>query len=202
MKKIYLVRHGESLAQTGECKEDDLNPGLSPLGVAQAKRLNPLFEGFFFDRIIISTLQRAIQTYQYAGPKGNKAVYDSRLIEGDYGIADYYLSIKGLSATLPAIAGPDLHNAYLVPPATRVVSLIDDLLASPDKTFLLFGHFGIFGLLLNYFLGISTDDKISLSKMDNTSISLLEVHDDGKRSIGFWNERAHVISPKSPFLEA
>jgi len=38
MKRIYLVRHGESRSQTGE-DSDGVDPELSSLGIQQARRL-------------------------------------------------------------------------------------------------------------------------------------------------------------------
>lgn len=195
MKKIYLIRHGQSRSQTGEADKEDMNPSLSKLGRKQAQRLRPLVKGITFDLIILSTMERAIQTYELSKAKGKRICFDSRLIEGDWGIPNYYQSLVGLSSRLNPIAEADKHDAYLVPFEQRVEALLKDLIASPNGTILLFGHFGIFSRLLAHFLGIHEDDRIGFSHMENTALSILEIQDDGKRTLGVWNERAHVMHP-------
>ena len=57
--ELYLVRHGESLAQTGA---DPSDPPLSALGRRQARRLGEALAGVRFDAIFCSYLTRAVET--------------------------------------------------------------------------------------------------------------------------------------------
>ena len=52
MKRIWLVRHGQSKSQTGE-DNDTVKPELSSLGVQQAKRLVEPLKGIVYDVSLI-----------------------------------------------------------------------------------------------------------------------------------------------------
>ena len=53
MKRIWLVRHGQSQSQSGE-STDPLNPDLSDLGGRQAKRLIEPLKDLNLDLILLS----------------------------------------------------------------------------------------------------------------------------------------------------
>lgn len=57
---LYIVRHGESMGNTGADKT--LDPLLSPVGERQAALLGESLSGIKFDAIFASTLVRSIQT--------------------------------------------------------------------------------------------------------------------------------------------
>lgn len=58
--ELYLVRHGQSKAQTGE--DNGCDPELSEKGLLQAKCLGKRLKSIKFDRIISSSMTRAFQT--------------------------------------------------------------------------------------------------------------------------------------------
>jgi len=189
MKKIWLVRHGQSQSQSGE-DNDVVDPELSVFGRRQAGRLvNPL-QNLDLNLILISPLRRAWQTYQLSGVQSRRCEFDSRLIESDWGIANWYQDI--LPVSLPDLAEPDRHNAWLEPVERRTAELVADLLTTPHENILLFGHWGIFNHIFAEFVRIDLK-KISVkAPMDNTAISLLEIDSDKNHIIRYWNDRAHV----------
>ncbi len=71
MKKIWLVRHGQSLSQSTE-DNDVVDPELSELGRQQARRLVKPLQNFELDLILISPLRRAWQTYQLSGIQNSR----------------------------------------------------------------------------------------------------------------------------------
>lgn len=189
MKQIWLVRHAQSKSQTGE-DSDDLNPELSDLGIRQAKRLiNPLKE-LKIDCILISPLKRAWQTYELSKATAQRAEFDSRVIESDWDIPNYYRDI--LPVVTPNFAIPDRHNAWLIPVELRVKQLLNDLLSRDEKRFLLFGHWGIFSKFLPAFLGKDCDASSQYVPMDNAVISFLEGDRERSRNVRYWNHCAHV----------
>ncbi len=190
MKRIWLVRHGQSRSQSGE-DPDVLNPELSERGREQAQRLARPLRSLSFNTILVSPLKRAWQTYEYAQTAAGHVEFDSRLIESDWGIDRYYESI--LPVATPGIACADRHDAWLVAVAKRSLSLVKSLLRAPEEKILLFGHWGIFNNLLHTFSGMDTCGVSVLAPMDNTAISLLEIDDQDRRVIRYWNDRAHVI---------
>lgn len=189
MKQIWLVRHAQSKSQIGE-DEDGRDPELSKRGKRQARRLIAPLKHFKLDRILISPLKRAWQTYQLSQANAPVAEFDSRIAESDWGIPNYYQGILPLN--LPDIAQADRHHALLIPAEKRVSDLVSDLLNASEQSILLFGHWGIFVHLFWVFSGMNSGKNMFQATMDNTGISLLEVDDDGNRYLRFWNERTHV----------
>jgi len=190
MKRIWLVRHGQSRSQSGE-DPDVLNPALSERGREQARRLAGPLCSLSFNTILVSPLKRTWQTYEYAQPAAGHVEFDSRLIESDWGINRYYESILPVAA--PGMVCADRHDAWLVDVAKRSQSLVESLLRAPEEKILLFGHWGIFNNLLHTFTGMDICGVSVLAPMDNTAISLLEIDDQHRRVIRYWNDRAHVI---------
>ena len=189
MKKIWLVRHGQSQSQSAE-DNDMVDPELSELGRQQARRLVKPLQNFELDLILISPLRRAWQTYQLSGIQNSRCEFDSRLIESDWGIAGWYEDI--LPVPTPDLAKPDQHNAWLEPVEKRTTRLVLDLLKIPNENMLLFGHWGIFNHIFAEFAGIDLTKNSVNAPMDNTAISLLELDDDQNHIIRYWNDRAHV----------
>ena len=189
MKKIWLVRHGQSQSQSAE-DNDVVNPELSELGRQQAGWLVKPLQNFELDLILISPLRRAWQTYQLSGIQNSRCEFDSRLIESDWGIAGWYEAI--LPVSTPDLAKPDQHNAWLEPVEQRTTKLVADLLKTPNENMLLFGHWGIFNHIFAEFVGIDLTQNSVNAPMDNTAISLLELDDDQNHIIRYWNDRAHV----------
>lgn len=189
MKKIWLVRHGQSQSQSAE-DDDVLDPALSELGRQQAMRLVQPLQNLEFDLILISPLRRAWQTYQLSCIQSSRCEFDSRLIESDWGIAGWYEDI--LPVTTPDLATPDQYNAWLEPVAKRATTLVADLLKRPSENMLLFGHWGIFNHFFAEFAGIDPTKNSVSAPMDNTAISRLELDDDQNHIIRYWNDRAHV----------
>ncbi len=189
MKRIWLVRHGQSQSQSAE-DDDVVDPELSKLGRQQATRLVRPLQDLDLDLILISPLRRAWQTYQLSGIQNSRCEFDSRLIESDWGITGWYKDIVPVAT--PELAEPDDHNAWLEPVEKRTANLMADLLKKPDANMLLFGHWGIFNHIFAEFVGIDRTQNNVRAPMDNTAISLLELDDNEQRIIRYWNDRAHV----------
>jgi len=189
MKKIWLVRHGQSQSQSFE-DDDVVDPELSELGRRQAARLVKPLQHLELDLILISPLRRAWQTYQLSGVQSHRCEFDSRLIESDWGIAGWYQDI--LPVSTPDLADPDRHNAWLEPVEKRTAELVADLLKTPNDNILFFGHWGIFNHIFAEFAGVDLTKVSVKAPMDNTAISLLELDSDQNHIIRYWNDRVHV----------
>ena len=190
MKQIWLVRHGESLAQTGE-EQDGRNPPLSDRGKEQAARLNAPLGAVTFDRILVSPLIRDCQTYELSGVDRANAEFDSRVMESEWGNPDFYTPV--LPLVVPDTAAPDRHEAYGRTAEQRAASVIEELVDADLARCLIVAHWGICGRLFMAFAGADVTDWSVLPSMDNTGISLFEIDDDGRRWVRYWNDRAHVI---------
>jgi len=190
MKQIWLIRHGQSKAQTGE-DDDGRNPALSTLGERQASRLSGPLGDLAFDLALVSPLRRASRTYELSGVKATAAVFDSRVIESNWGDPEFYSPV--LPVEPPDIAAPDRHDAWRIGAELRSAELIDELLSRDEEKICLFGHWGIFTRLFLVFCGMPAENWAFLAMMDNAAISLFEVDADQRRFIRYWNDRTHVL---------
>jgi broad specificity phosphatase PhoE len=60
--RLLFVRHGESLGNIGGEYDASMHGNLSPKGYQQAEDLVDKLDGFAFDRILVSPLERAVLT--------------------------------------------------------------------------------------------------------------------------------------------
>lgn len=189
MKRIWLFRHGESRAQTGE--ESWIDPALTEQGRRQAAKTGEHLAGMQFDRICISPLRRARESYEVAQPKGTRVAFDIRLVECSYGRTYDPL----LPYATPAYAVADGEDAWILPACDRVEQLIRDLRVSRDQSVLLIGHWAFFSMCAAHVLGVSPlvepfpgQTKTSLL-MDNAALSLLVLdHERYGDAIVLWNQ--------------
>ena len=189
MKKIWLVRHAESTCQSGET-DDSVNPELSDRGKQQARHLSFYFTDTKFDLALISPLARAWQTFDLSGIQTRLCEFDSRLIESDWGNEEKYRA--SLPISTPKIAEPDRHEAWLRSDNDRITGLMEDLLEWDVEKILCIGHWGSLHQLLLSFIGATTLEHYFRATLDNASVSLLEIDDQGLRCLRYWNDRSHV----------
>lgn len=78
MKKIYLVRHGQSEVNAGKVR-DSFDSPLTDKGLDQADKIADRLSNLDFDLIISSTLKRAQQTAEAIAKKTNKEITTSDL---------------------------------------------------------------------------------------------------------------------------
>lgn len=190
MQQIWLVRHGESEAQTG-ADDDPRNPQLTERGREQARRLREALDDIAFDRILVSPLTRAWQTYELSGVDRSVAQFDSRVMESEWGDPEFYAGVLPLSP--PEIAAPDRHHAYDRTAEQRAAEVMDEVIGSDSQSCLIFGHWGICGRLFMAFIQADLHNWSLLPSMDNVGLSLLEVDDADRRWVRYWNDRSHVL---------
>ncbi len=189
MKRIWLVRHAESAAQTGE--HMGIDSPLSRLGILQAEQLKTPMAEIIFDKTFISPLKRARQTYEHSGLHCDKVVFDSRLVEEMP--QNSYSSILPYE-DLPAYGTPDTQNAWNLDPAQRAKSFIEEFQSSDDEKILVITHSGFMSILFQTLIrGHKTDHDLYLG-MNNCGISSITLPSDGdpRTTVLFWNDISHV----------
>lgn len=204
MKKVYLLRHGESKAQLGE--ELSFDSELSKNGIKQSKKLKKILPSISFDIIFVSPLKRARQTFEHTGVAREKVHFDSRLAE--------MLPSESYSSILPyqknfGYGKPDIHDAWHIDPIDRMADFIDDLYKIKAKTILVVGHAVAMSNMLNIFLQRDSStgiDKSSFkySLMNNAALSIFElVEKNDKKKVArrglflcdkllLWNYTEHI----------
>lgn len=193
---LWLVRHGESKAQTGE--QFSFDPDLSAAGRRQARRLRGPLSKVRFDRIYVSPLRRARQTLELSGlvkAAGRRAVrFDSRILELD---RDRYASLLPYPEP-PDYGVPDAHDAWGADPMERLASFLDEMRAVSGKAsnVLVVSHAMALSVLLNmFFCGsgkIAEAEAMSrFCRVSNASISVLRLGGPCE-SLLAWNCRRHL----------
>lgn len=196
MKRIYLLRHGESRAQTGE--EYSFDAELSKTGIKQARKLKKVLPHINFDVIFVSPLKRARQTFENTGVSCEKVRFDSRLSEA--------LLAGSYSAMMPyqkrfSYGKADIHNAWHLDPIDRMADFLDGLYKIRAETILVVGHAVAFSNFLNIFL--QRDSSIGMDKasfkyslMNNAALSLFELAEKKDKNncdkLLVWNYTEHI----------
>lgn len=140
-----MVRHGESLANTGGKLSGWSDVPLSERGEEQARALGPLLEGREFDGVWSSDLERAVTTARLAF--GEPAT-DARLREMNFG------ELEGLSWDAIDEADRDAileFVEYTAPGGESIDDLrgrvLDFVSSLPDGRHLVFSHGGVIRML-------------------------------------------------------
>lgn len=191
IKKIWLLRHAESKAQTEE--EYGFDTSLSERGEKQAQRLRKVFKNLTFDKIYLSPLKRARETYEHSGIRGNKIEFDTRIVEELPGNA--YSSILPYPV-LPGYGIPDTHNAWLIDARQRAICFLNELHSLRARHVLVLSHGGFFNHLLCAFIlvnGVESFEKFKHCQINNAGISVLYIGPNIKLdSMLSWNDIRHV----------
>lgn len=72
--KMYMIRHGESMANAEHLHAGWSQTPLSPKGEKEARRLAELLKGYTFSRVYSSDLLRARQTQEFSLPDADATV--------------------------------------------------------------------------------------------------------------------------------
>ena len=164
---LYIIRHGESLGNTGE--DTGTDPLLSSKGEEQAALLAARMAETQLDFIIASPLKRAIQT------------------------AEKTAAVKNLNIEIePMIAevenGETKDSAY-----SRALQVVHKLKErfSEDERVVLFAHGTFNNYLINAAIGFPVRDDFNFCQ-ENTGITCIKFLSDGRTKIEFSNDYCHL----------
>ncbi len=201
MKTIYVIRHGQSRAQTGE--EPWLDPALTEHGIRQAEQLRNAFTGRTFDHIRISPLQRARETFRLSGASGADVRFDSRLVECTLDRGPGFDYREALPYVTPPLAEPDRADMWNRPSGDRVRSLLDELRSLPGSEILMFGHCGLFAVLRWQIVGEPVEREPDFSGENrrfliaNTAMGVIRLGDsDAEDRLVAWNVETDFTNPE------
>lgn len=152
MKKIYLMRHGETRLNILGLNQGSWDSPLTELGIEQAKRAKQWFsdENIIFDSAFSSTKERASDTLEIiTNLKDGEYSRDKRLSEWDFGL------YEGQNAKLnPAPLNPDegtksYGKAYVpyggesdTEVSERMEEAMNDIASHPSEISLVVSHGG------------------------------------------------------------
>jgi broad specificity phosphatase PhoE len=162
VNRIVLVRHGDAAAGWG----DDLDPGLSPLGQAQARHVAESLDPLGPLRIITSPMRRCRETALPIADRW-KVVPTVEPDVSEIKAPDHDLATRGpwLTSVLGSVwpEMPDAQQAWRQAVLTCLLSLTEDCVVVT--------HF----VAINVAIGAATvDDRLVCRRVGNCSTTMLE----------------------------
>jgi len=198
MTEFYVVRHGETAANSRNIVQGQSDVPLNDTGLAQAARLAERLKTVRFDAVYSSDLSRAMRTARIVAP-GCEPIPTRALREWDLGdwVGRPLDEVKRLypdevdgflhdREELRITGGESKREAY-----GRVCRFLDELAERESgKRLLLVTHCGVIRAMLKHVLGI-TAALPRQPQVGNASFSRL-LHADGRWQLGGWNDVSHL----------
>lgn len=202
MKRITLVRHGESTWNAERRWQGQSDPPLSPLGEAQAAELAPWFAGCRPDRVECSDLKRAAQTAAIAGAEAHPDSAWRELSVGEWeGLPHAVVRVKFREQLNALATGADVaigggESWFDLRRRTRAA--LDRLLSAlPEGGHgVVFCHGGVIMALVSALFDLSARQPRPISALTNTSVTDL-CFDDAGVSLLRFND-THHLSAREP----
>lgn len=208
MKKVYFVRHGETASNLNRSWQDPNEP-LNETGEAQVAVVAKRIKTLTFDKMIVSTIPRAIQTAEAIVAENNM----------QYELSDLFREIKPPTSLIGAAHSSDAESViskFKVARAefahdetwyfedeenatdflNRIKKSLDYLSQLPEEHILVVTHGGYLRCCLGLVItgGDCTPRDMykftNTAKMTNTGITVLE-YKDSNWVLNTWNDQAH-----------
>ncbi|MBN2299809.1 MAG: alpha-ribazole phosphatase [Acholeplasmataceae bacterium] len=201
--KIYLVRHGQTDWNFNHRFQGWADIELDTVGMIQAKMLTNYFKDVEIDHMYTSDLSRSLKTAQYIQKSllcpltlshdlremnvGNWEGLTWEEIQEAY--QDDLIQYENQLFGVPISGGESLVEFQ-----NRVVSLFMKLIEKEYQNLCIVTHGGVIRVLLCYLLGYDLSQR-DLIKIDNASISILEVGPENRINILEQNIIKHLSNP-------
>jgi len=201
--RLYLVRHGETVANREYRYIGTRDDPLSPLGETQALQLAEVLSGLPIAAVYSSPLQRTYYTaIQIAARHTHEVQIVDALRECDFG------TWEGLSRAEVLERSPEdsqrlrewEHNTSVAPPdgesfealQQRVIAAIERLAhAHPDQAIALVSHVGPIKVLLSAALGAPLSSAFRIF-LDPATISVVDWRNAAYATVRLVNSHAHL----------
>ncbi len=206
MRRLWLIRHGQSTWNAARRLQGRADPPLSELGRWQAQQIAPALEGRVRRPLTLysSDQRRAMETASpLAGHFGLEIIPDARLREHDMGVAtgktweevlEKYPHLLEIDAAgksvLPHLPGAESPEAALA----RILSFFDEIIArhaAEEGDVIVVAHGGVFRTYIGHLLRLPDSPALTL-RFGNASISAVERDGHGNFYIVVLNERCHL----------
>ncbi len=201
MKRLMLVRHGESEWNAARRLQGQADIDLSPRGAAQAEALRGTISALAPDRVVTSSLQRARRTAALLGFPEAEAREELREIDvGEWtGLPIDRLVAQDADAYRGWRAG-----AYTPPGGEawcdftrRTGSFVRDAVAGDEERILLVSHGGVLRALLETLLSLSPERIVPVGPGSLTMLQHLRPNGRDEVRLELFN-----FSPAGPVLNA
>lgn len=206
LKRIMLVRHGETDWNSSMKYQGSSNLPLNSAGREQARRTSLRLAGGLWERIISSPQERAMETSTIiAGSllSGNAVQIHPALSEIGFGAwegmsvteieekyGEYYYMWRENPSRYTPPGGENFYEAL-----KRVASAFNEILALKAERILVICHGGTIRLTLVHLLGMDPS-IVWRMKINNCSLSGLDVWERGS-SLAFLNDQIHILADEN-----
>lgn len=211
-RKIYFVRHGKTEWNNQFRYQGATNVPLCLEGKEQARRAGLRLSKLPVGAIICSPLDRAFETAKHI------AAYHSDLrIEKNHLLSEVnFGEWEGLTVPeIKAHSGEELfykwrrNELHIGVPGgesadavyERASRAADELLSRTEECTVVVGHGAMFRALLLPLLGIPRSNIFWKMRIDNCSISAVNVDKNGKATLSFLNDTLHMLVPESEIVD-
>ena len=201
MKRLMLVRHGESEWNAARRLQGQADIDLSARGAAQAEALRGTIEALAPDRVVTSSLQRARRTAALLGfPEAEERDELQEINVGDWtGVpierliardADAYRGWRAGTYTPP---GGEAWSDF----SSRAGGFVRALVEGTDERILLVSHGGVLRALLETLLSLSPERIVPVGPGSLTMLQHLRPNGREEVRLELFN-----FSPAGPILNA
>jgi broad specificity phosphatase PhoE len=188
MARIYLIRHGETDANSKRIYQGQTNTSLNNSGKRQAKWASKFFKAIPLKTIYTSDLDRAYQTAQIIAPNNKtKLLKNPSLRERNFGAWENQ-SFTEIRKNYPTLYKEWFRNPDVKIPGAesykifskRIIVFLEELLNKVRKNDELgiVAHGGTNRVILNYFLKRNGPKYFWDIKQDNACINIIELEKD------------------------
>lgn len=199
--RFYLIRHGETDWNKGGRYQGCTNIDLNAEGREQARLLGRRFEYLPLDHVYVSPLNRAVETAeQVAKAHGLTPIVDEHFKEINFGEWEGHtiqeLSEKYGRAYTDFFKDPFDHpvpgEGSFQNAMKRAIEGFEALEKKhKGENIAIVSHGGLLRVMLVGLLGMG-DEFYRKTWMTNTSITMLDVMEDGRRLLMTLNDKAHL----------
>ncbi len=208
MTYIYLIRHCEAMGNKQRLFQGSTNCDISDTGAVQLEYLSNRFSNISLDAVYSSPLLRAEKTaHSIADRKGLPVQIRPNLVELHGGVVEgrpfreAFNSIPGLADTwnnhpqdFAPQGGEAMRDAY-----ERIWKELLELISlNRGKTIACASHGGVLRCLTCRLLYGTIDRLKDVPWHENTSVTLLEIDDNDRINIKFFNDHSHVPGEYMP----
>ncbi|MBU0580964.1 MAG: histidine phosphatase family protein [Candidatus Margulisbacteria bacterium] len=184
MSRIFLIRHGETKANSELRYQGQIDTPLNKTGLKQAEQLSRQFKKIALKKIYTSNLQRAIKTAEIlAKYQAAKIIQLPKLRERDFGAWENLtfqdIQNKYLKTYLQWQKNPDAnipHAENFTKFQNRVIAGLKKILRAlkEKEDIAIVAHGGPNRIILQYFLNSPSPENFWKIKQDNACINIIE----------------------------
>ncbi|BCS81224.1 histidine phosphatase family protein [Anaerocellum diazotrophicum] len=202
MRRIYLVRHGETDWNRFNLVQGSIDTDLNSIGIEQAKKIAERLKNEKIDIIFSSTLKRAYTTASYIKSYHPYAMFETseKLNEINFGEWEglsfnelekkYYHTYLMWKDNPDKAIFPGEGNLNVV--MKRVKSFYDELLQKDYNNIAIVTHGGIVKLSIIYLLTLPLD-FYKKCWIGNASLSIVDIKGE-RRMLSLLNDMSHLTS--------